>query len=319
MIANYGIINDRSPHIVADLCEIIAYFEETEVSRGDIKIFIAEKCGEVLFRELELERDESAEINARIQTFTEDAFLHLRYRMRVFGDWYPFNVQDNVISPVDTTNRRRIYAALLGYSRLKMFTRAERQNFAGLFESLCYHAASGLFPGWRIIHFGTSGADRPDFGNKLKIALEKLSEKLRDPTVKQYVDEISEHDSGDAGIDIVVIKEWSDSAQAVPVYFGQCAAQQENWPEKVFEAHHVNLEKYFSFFHKPGALIFIPVCYRNPDGKWVNLDGHQFILIDKLRITEMLEQVIYDEIEDESEIGISIETPFELGCALENI
>lgn len=50
---DYGVINDRSPHIVADLCEIIALFENTPISRGDIESFVTAKGGEGLFRELD--------------------------------------------------------------------------------------------------------------------------------------------------------------------------------------------------------------------------------------------------------------------------
>ena len=91
---DYGVINDRSPHIVADLCEIIALFENTPISRGDIESFVTAKGGEGLFRELDAAND--AETNERIQALTEDAFQHLRYRQIAFGRWYPFVVEHDV-------------------------------------------------------------------------------------------------------------------------------------------------------------------------------------------------------------------------------
>ena len=43
MIKDYGLIEDRAPHLVADLCEIISFFENREVSRSDIEGFLYEK------------------------------------------------------------------------------------------------------------------------------------------------------------------------------------------------------------------------------------------------------------------------------------
>lgn len=122
---DYGVINDRSPHIVADLCEIIALFENTPISRGDIESFVTAKGGEGLFRELDAAND--AETNERIQALTEDAFQHLRYRQIAFGRWYPFVVEHDVIElKAEYDDYHRVYAALLSQSRLKMFDRPDR-------------------------------------------------------------------------------------------------------------------------------------------------------------------------------------------------
>ncbi|RYE58578.1 MAG: hypothetical protein EOP20_05865 [Hyphomicrobiales bacterium] len=285
---DYGVINDRSPHIVADLCEIIALFENTTVARGDIESFVAAKGGEGLFQELNAAND--TETNERIQTLTEDAFQHLRYRQTAFGRWYPFTVQHDVIElKAEYDDYHRVYAALLSQSRLKMFERSVIAKAAAEFEAICREALPGLFPTWTIYHFGAGGLHRPQFGNKLKTALTALAEKTRDKLILDHINELSEHDVGDAGIDLVALYEWNDTAAAVPTAFCQCAAQQEGWPEKRFEASPLSLERFFSFFHKPATILFIPVCYRAPTGQWVSSDAHQSILIDRLRLTELFD------------------------------
>ena len=77
MIESYGVINDRAPHLVADLCEIICYFENQEVSRGDIETFLSEKGGEGLLTDLRLDNLDSAEVNERFQELSEEVFRHL--------------------------------------------------------------------------------------------------------------------------------------------------------------------------------------------------------------------------------------------------
>lgn len=283
---NYGLINDRSPHIMADLCEIICYFEAIEVSRGDIERFVTTKGGEGLLSEL---ADEGgAEANDKLQKFSEDAFLHLTYRQTAFGEWYPFEVEHDVIElKGELTEKHKIYVSLLADSRLKMFARPKRILFASEFESLCREALYGLFPAWKIYHFGSGGADRHLFGNKLKEALRKLGELIKDDVHERRVSKLPEQDTGDGGIDLIALREWGDPAESLAVYFAQCAAQQTGWPEKRFEAHSITHEKYFNFFHRPGNILFIPLCYRGPNGKWIGDDGHQTVLIDRLRLTQL--------------------------------
>lgn len=314
MIENYGQINDRAPHLIADLCEIISYFEGREVSRGDIEGFLFEKGGAGLLADLDLEGLDSAAANERYQALTEDVFSHLTYRKQAFGKWYPFNIEGDLLVPCEEIDDfNKVYVSLLAYSRLKMFSRPQRSQYAAEFEVLCKEAAKGFSDGWEVIHFGAGGADREDFGTKLKDALHKLSEKLREIAIVQEIDALSEHDSGDAGIDLILMRQWSDPARGLPVYFAQCAARQEGWPSKRFEAHAINLRKYFAFFHPPGTLLFIPVCYRNVDGRWIDTEGSETVLMDRLRLIELLE-IRMEKATPEEVLG-SISKPFELGCA----
>lgn len=285
---DYGIINDRSPHIIADLCEIISFFEAIPVSRGDIESFIATKGGEGLLHTLLAEGD--TERNEKVQRLTEDAFRHLSYRSTAFGQWYPFAVNHDVIELKEAyESRHKIYITLLLNSRLKMLPRPDRIRQAREFEVLCHAAIPALFPLWQNYHFGAGGADRNAFGNRLMDALPALASVLKETILPDALAELSPHDVGDGGIDLVSVYEWNDHAPARPAYFGQCAAQQENWPEKRFEAHAVTHERFFSFFHKPGTMLFIPVCYRGTDGLWIDSAAHGTILIDRLRLTALFE------------------------------
>jgi hypothetical protein len=281
-------INDRSPHIIADLCEIICFFEAITVSRGDIESFIQSKGGAGLMQELTADND--TETNERIQRLTEDAFQHLVYRSRAFADWYPFVVNHDVLELKDAVgDKHKIYAIFLIDSRLKMLPLADRIRCAAEFEVLCYRALPALLPNWKTYHFGKGGLDRGKFGQKIKEALPALADLLRDDVLMNNVAELKERDTGDAGIDLVSVYEWRDGARGVPAYLGQCAAQQENWPEKKYEAHGLELDRFIHLFHKPGTILFIPLCYHGPDGKWVDTVAFQTILVDRLRLVELIE------------------------------
>lgn len=315
MIDNYGLINDRSPHLIADLCEIICYFEDQHVSRADIEMFLSENGGDGLFVDLQVEGLGSAETNERFQELSEEVFRHLVYREKSFGVYYPFSVAGDVLEPTSTVSaRQRIYAALLAFSRLKMFSQVHRQSFAADFEAFCLEASHAFTGTWKVVHFGQGGRDRATLGNKLKDALMSLSDILKETPLLDEIARIPDNSLGDAGVDIIIYRRWSDEARAIPAYFAQCAAQQENWPAKKFEANPLNLERYFSFFHKPGTILFIPLCFRGVDGRWINDAGHQTILVDRKRLVDLVEIRIADFSTLEQAVK-HIPTPFGLGCA----
>ena len=312
MIEDYGLINDRAPHLVADLCEIICYFENREVSRGDIETFLSENGGEGLLTDLQLDNLDSAAANEKFQALSEEVFRHLTYRAKAFASYYPFLTEGDILVPLSAaTQHHKIYAALLAFSRLKMFSRADRSGFAADFEVLCLEASLGFAGTWKVIHFGTGGSDRAALGHRLKDALIALAGNLRETPLAE-IEKLSDNNCGDAGIDIILYKEWNDPAPGIPSYFAQCAAQQDTWPTKKFEANALNLEKYLSFFHKPGTILFIPLCFRGVDGKWVDSSGHQTILVDRKRLLELIDARIAGG-EDEGRVFGRIPQPFPLG------
>lgn len=324
MIESYGLINDRAPHLIADLCEIICYFENREISRGDVETLLMVNGGDGLHSDLDLDEldsaqeDEldSAQENEQIQILSEDVFQHLSYRAAAFGIYYPFLIQGDILTPVsEITQRHKIYAALLAFSRLKMFSAGDRSRFALFFEELCVQAAMGFARTWEVVHFGVGGRDRDKFGYKLKEALVRLSRLLREIPVHEEIESISENNVGDGGVDIVIYRKWSDPARAVPCFFAQCTAQQTTWPGKRFDASPSNLDRYINFFHKPGVILFIPLCYRSVDGRWIDSDGRPSILVDRKRLLELIDARL-ELASDQEEIMKNIPMPFDLGCTM---
>ena len=292
MIQKYGQINDASVHVIADFFEIISFNESRSISRSDIETHLIRDAGEGTKQEVaeDATGDTSAESNEKYQKLSEEVFSHLRYRQTAFKKWYPFTADKDVLDiNKKLSDRHKLYIALLLFSRLQMMSRSNRTKLAAVFEKLCYFAIVGMFPNWEIIHFGKGGLHRKHYGNKLKDALRALADKIKDNTDSVFIEELSEHDSGDAGIDIIALNHFGDSAQGVALYFGQCAAQQDGWPDKVYEAHEIKLSKYFNFFHSPGTLLFIPLFYRKLDGRWVTSHAYNSILLDRLRLVELFE------------------------------
>ena len=85
MIESYGVINDRAPHLVADLCEIICYFGESGgLPRRYLRHFSLKKVERASLLTYGLSNLDSAEVNERFQELSEEVFRHLTYRARAF-------------------------------------------------------------------------------------------------------------------------------------------------------------------------------------------------------------------------------------------
>lgn len=294
-IEKFGRISDRSPHVIADLFEIMALVEGQEKSRGDVETSLDQQADDGLADDLDEDLApgaSSAEVNATYQALTENVFDHFKYRKSVFGEWYPFNVDADVLTPVvPLTDRMKIYIFFLFCSRLAMLSKSDRSRYASHFEKVCVEAIKGLFPTWDIYHFGAGGMNRAQFGNKLKDALSVLSGHLKDSLVVHHHNAISNHDVGDAGIDIIAVHNFGDAATGVVTYFIQCAARQDGWPDKRFEVSNASLSTYFHFECPPGAMLLIPLLYRNPDGKWVDArKPYSVAVLDRLRLTQLIER-----------------------------
>ena len=94
--------------------------------------------------------------------------------------------------------------------------------------------------------------------------------------------------SGDAGLDLVGIGNFNDKAISNLVIFGQCGAQETNWPSKTLEGHQIHLSNYFHMQPSYTNYMLIPLSYRDSNGSFVNsnkLGGT--LLLDRKRILDL--------------------------------
>ena len=107
------------------------------------------------------------------------------------------------------------------------------------------------------------------FGTNLRDALKVLASFIKETA---HVERIKMLDSsGDKGLDIVGVKNFSDKERGSLVVFGQCAAKGLGWERKVLEAHPLNFADYITFSNNPINVVFIPAFYRELDGMFPNI------------------------------------------------
>lgn len=312
-MSNKFVIGDfslRDPHICADLIELLVFIDYKGNSTLHQNDFISVIfSNQISINDIdEIERDISLPDsirNDRVEKKVEDVWMHLEFRQKRFGSAYPFFIKDDTISfkQGNMDLMTNIYLILLICSRLKSFMKIKgfAQHFATIFTDLSKFAMQGMLPQHAKTYiFDANSEDRKfHFGTKLPRALRELGKNLQVSLINEFVCD-KQSNSGDAGIDIVGVIDFSDSACSNFALLGQCAARCDNWPAKIFEASPIRLRPYFNFYRDFPSVLFIPHCYRNTDGNWINeakIAGA--FVIDRIRMLYLLKKTDKGFIENE--------------------
>lgn len=295
-----GIAHRQTPHLLADLVELLAvlgYAGKTTLHKNDILPLIQSTPSPQEEVDLELDCDEEdiadAQKNDRLEMYLEDLWTHLEYRKSNFSESYPFQVEgDNLILSSDWSDpKHRVYRHLLACSRLRSFKGGIRQRWAKAFTKVSARALKSLLPAHAEVRiFDANSEDRVGFyGTDCRQALRKLGIQISAHQVNtEAIDEQSS--SGDAGLDLIGVVPFTDGASGSHLILGQCGAQETNWPSKTLEAHKIQLGPYFSIMPDATSAMFIPVAYRQANGKWVNSRPTAgILLIDRMRMISLLD------------------------------
>lgn len=227
------------------------------------------------------------EQNGRMQRAISNCFGQLEYRALSLGEAYPFQLEEGVLTRKKTINGAGyIYLFLLICSRLASFSgKGFGQDAASVFVAVSADTLRAVLGEHHEVHtFDANSADRRSlFGTNLKDALYALAKHMQADPVAHVIDE--QGTSGDAGVDLVAVRRFSDSAKGLLCYVAQCAAQKDGWPKKTYEAR--KLLAFIHAAHEPFNLVFIPVLFRKASGVWFNTAAaHACVLIDRLRIVK---------------------------------
>lgn len=301
MIFDIGVLHPNSPHLFADLIEFLAIFDphgKSEIHKNDIANIVNglpisddDVDSEQLFDESNVSDAGKHDIK---EERLEDAWTQLEYRASCFGANYPFLVVGDILRlNTDWSNpRHKVYRFLLASSRLRSFRATNRYHWSQAFAKVSSVAMSSLLPGYAEVKIFDANSDdrREYYGTDCRDALLKLGEQIS--AFKIHEEDIREREpSGDGGIDLVGVISFQDIAHGAHIVFGQCGAQEENWPDKRLEAHPMGLSNYFQFSHDVITTMFTPVLYRSSTGKWAK--GSKVtgvVVIDRLRIINLIEK-----------------------------
>ena len=213
-------------------------------------------------------------------------------RDKTFPDYYPFQFTDDLLIKKEnwsSKNKCKLYLNLLVASRLRFLDKTSQQTMAKKFEKICLIALRGWFNELDYKLFSPGSDDRRNFfGTDLREALKKLAVYIKE-TPHSTIDKL--HHSGDKGLDIVGIRNFSDEERGSIVIFGQCAAKGLGWEDKVNDANAIHFNDYMTFSNKPINIFFIPAFYRKLNGTFPSIrPSENCLLIDRQRIFSMIKE-----------------------------
>ncbi|GAA5531145.1 hypothetical protein [Herpetosiphon gulosus] len=224
------------------------------------------------------------ENNDKEETFLNDCFRQIQYRIGLFDDFYPFILSsDNntLIKKQVITENHNLYLFLLFASSMSNIpSRAMRNKLAKSFEILSQQYLRIFLPSFAQVYgFGAGSNER--YTGKLLSKLQKLAEDLNCRFIGSESD-YNVKNSGDGGIDIVG---WIplDTSFGTLSIFGQCACTLE-WVKKQLTASAERWRTTFNFQPLPITMCFIPFCFRDSDGDWYQTKDINSLLIDRVRL-----------------------------------
>lgn len=299
MIFEVGAIHRSTPHLLADLVELYLLCSlEDSISRSDVSELInegvisSEELDEIDSQELDPAAT-GAETHSRLDLQLDDLWAQLLFRERNLSDYYPFEIQAQLLKKRDLDgvplDKARVYKSLLACSRLRSFEQKTRNRWAKLFAKISKEAMKGLLPENATVHIFDANSDdrRSIYGTDLRQALVVLANKLAFMHDELSINE--QPSSGDYGIDLVGFYQFSDGASGEYYILGQCGAQETEWPSKTLESHPASIRGVINMAHDCTNTMFTPVCYRQSSGRWVNSrPTGGTLVIDRTRIMKLI-------------------------------
>jgi len=232
---------------------------------------------------------EASAVSVRWATDAEDWFRHLQFRQGVFRDFYPFELADNddtLQLKTCLSSKHFLYIYLLVSSNLSYADKSTHYTLTNDFEYLSSVALKNCLPSWNIHIFGKGKFMDQRYTGNIWTKLNQLARDINDE-IMVLESELKPTSTGDEGLDIVG---WitMDNLPGVFVLFCQCACTEE-WVNKQHTVSFSSWRHKLKLVAANSSLTCIPFCYRSTTGEWYQNHKVETIVLDRVRLTTLLE------------------------------
>lgn len=274
-------------HRWADYFEVLTLWNpDREMSTTDFIDRVEPKYKDILLQSLIGEGDPDAPDGW--ENKLDRVLTLLRTRHFRYANSYPFKIDGKSLVCHDAyTDQMNLYIYLLCSSSLLYFKDIMPQLTSD-FETISHLTVSKLVPPDSSVFIAgknmLNGTARYTGNKNVKIrAMAKdLGVGLVNPKHLYPT-----NDNGDAGVDIIGWRDFSDREDNKVIFIGQskCSPDWNNGRKDALAL----LEGVFAFNSEPTNFFFIPLCYRSSDFSWNNPDAlRKVILVDRFRIIDLL-------------------------------
>lgn len=256
--------------VICDWIEASVLFSGAPVSSVDAREVLVEDkvCGK---------QDEADDLLA-------SAWGMLRARQGMLGDGAPLKFKDQHVSPAAKWEEVPEYAYCLAVS-YAFWDSPTGQSFGSdyteqgeLFENLTKEALAHIFPGWSVHHTGWTRTKAEKIKEVVRGVASFLGNAAREDAITAWdLDEANE-----AGLDMVLMRPFSDTAGFTPLYFMQCASG-GNWVPKTSDPDIKIWGKLIDFTYAPQKAFASPLSLQDGKSKYnfLKIDG---VMLDRYRI-----------------------------------
>lgn len=226
------------------------------------------------------------------EALSAECFRQLRWRSRVFGESWPFELDEHakeVKLKARLTATHYFYLQLLLSSLLKYCPKKRRDTYTASFEQISFYVFKDLMPKKSQVHrFGAGHGTR--YTGKLFDKLTRLAQDIRGELRLERRD-FPATDVGDGGLDLVAWHDLGDERDHIPIALGQCGCTVDGWPDKMLEASPAKLSKKLVTGHDWSTYYFMPLDLTDErDGKMDWQEKRNMataIVIDRLRLVKL--------------------------------
>lgn len=224
-----------------------------------------------------------------------DVVSYVSTRQIAYGDSYPFEISDDrdtISLKYDATSTlQQLYLGLLIASSMRMLDKGRVNQVARVFEEISYLVFEKLLPQGAEIRVTWAGAGKvAPYQGTLFEKLTAIAKDLR-CTANFKIDDFSQKDTGDGGMDIIGWHPMTDSREGMPIAIAQCGCSRDDWDFKQLEASPAKNIMRLPVMHPWSNYYFMPLDFRRVDGDWANKsDLGQVIIVDRARIIGLMRQ-----------------------------
>lgn len=214
-----------------------------------------------------------------IETIAQNVLDEFQNRKRMLGDAYPFKTDGSKLELSHAQPTSTTYLFCLGLSLLPA-AEIENEQRAIQFETVVMNAAKSIFGGHALrIGAPWRSEQTPNYAallDKVIDVIPNLGEKLK----------TSAPGGGDAGWDVLIVKNFCDNSFPRFIALGNCATGRNDWKRKGMETQPTLFWSYFQSEHKSVFITFFAVPFAmNEDARLRKLSSTSLTL-DRFRICE---------------------------------
>jgi hypothetical protein len=229
--------------------------------------------------EEQLESALAEEDKPQKEIIAQNVLDEFQNRQKMLGAAYPFKSDGSKLELDHAEPATTTYLFCLGLSLLPA-SEIENEQRALQFESVVTNAASSFFGGQGLrIGAPWKCAEVPDYATLLDKVIElipNLGEKLK----------VVAPDGGDAGWDVLIVKNFCDNLIPRFVALGNCATGRTDWKRKGMETQPTLFWTYFQGDHRSVFITFFAVPFTMDEDARLRKLSPTALTFDRFRICE---------------------------------